>query len=153
MVRRCRHPMFKGRHCDAGLEHHGGEIAVGQLVAHAPAHAQDDDLVVEVAALEHRMAATTNHTDLRRGGLTSLPGCRCNITFPNAVRTEVLGINSQGEIVGDYTDAANRIHGFVARPVPEPSTFSLLAGVLVVAVTLGRLSRFLAHERVNALHL
>ena len=66
---------------------------------------------------------------------------------------EVLGINSQGEIVEDYTDAANRIHGFAARPVQEPSTFSLLAGVLVVAVTLGRLSRFRAHERVNVLHL
>jgi len=99
------------------------------------------------------MAATTNHGDLRGGGLTSRPGGRCNRTFPNAVRTEVLGINSWGEIVGDDTDAANRINGFVARPVPEPSTFSLLAGVLVVAVTLGRLSRFRAHERVTALHL
>ena len=51
------------------------------------------------------------------------------------------------------TDAANRIHGFAARPVQEPSTFSLLAGVLELAVTLGRLSRFRAHERVTVLHL
>jgi hypothetical protein len=39
---------------------------------HVPAHAQDNDLPVEVAALEHRMAATTNHGDLRRGEITSL---------------------------------------------------------------------------------
>ena len=56
------------------------EVAVGQLVGHVPAHAQDDHLLVELAALEHRMAATTNHDDLRRGGTTSLPGDQCNRT-------------------------------------------------------------------------
>ena len=58
----------------------------GQLVGHVPAHAQDNDLLVEVAALEHRMGATTNHGDLRRGGLPGLPGGRCNRTIPVELR-------------------------------------------------------------------
>ena len=58
---------------------------VGQLVGHVPAHAQANDLLVEVAAPEHRMAATTNHgegrvfglemiEELRRHGYTLSPG-------------------------------------------------------------------------------
>src|SRR5262247_1110978 len=58
---------------DTALEHHCGEVAVRQVVGHVPPHAQDDDLLVEVAALEHRMAATTNHGDLRLGGSRVYP--------------------------------------------------------------------------------
>jgi probable HAF family extracellular repeat protein len=35
------------------------------------------------------------------------------IDFPGAVLTNAQGINAQGEIVGFYTDAAGRVHGFL----------------------------------------
>ena len=38
------------------------------------------------------------------------------------------GINLAGQIVGIYSDANGRFHGFLATPVPEPSTL-LLAGI------------------------
>jgi probable HAF family extracellular repeat protein len=34
------------------------------------------------------------------------------IDFPGAIVTDASGINSTGEIVGTYTDAANVVHGF-----------------------------------------
>jgi probable HAF family extracellular repeat protein len=35
------------------------------------------------------------------------------LDFPGAILTNAQGINAQGEIVGFYTDAAGRTHGFV----------------------------------------
>ena len=38
--------------------------------------------------------------------------------------------------VGDYTDAANRIHGFLTRRIPEPSRLLLLGLALSLLVVL-----------------
>ena len=66
---------------------------------------------------------------MRMGGrIAAWAGCLCllaatgadaqglvvtTIDFPGAVLTNAQGINAQGEIVGFYTDAAGRAHGFV----------------------------------------
>jgi hypothetical protein len=44
---------------DAALEHHGGEVAVRELAGHVPPHTQDDDLVVEVAAVLRKYSTGT----------------------------------------------------------------------------------------------
>jgi hypothetical protein len=35
------------------------------------------------------------------------------VDFPGAIATEALGTNNHGDIVGDYTDSAGRVRGFV----------------------------------------
>jgi uncharacterized membrane protein len=35
------------------------------------------------------------------------------LDFPGATATEASGINPEGQIVGDYTDASGVVHGFV----------------------------------------
>jgi ribosomal protein L34 len=37
------------------------------------------------------------------------------IDYPGAVRTVTQGINARGDMVGPYTDAANKQHGFLLR--------------------------------------
>jgi hypothetical protein len=50
------------------------------------------------------------------------------IVFPGASNTTVTGINDEGEIVGRYLlPNSGNSHGFIADPVPEPSSL-LLAG-------------------------
>jgi probable HAF family extracellular repeat protein len=44
--------------------------------------------------------------------------------FPGATGTELYGINDLGQIAGTYNNYGN---GFLADPVPEPSTLALLA--------------------------
>jgi hypothetical protein len=60
------------------------------------------------------------------------------IDFPGATQTDAFGINSSGEIVGYYVEAvpnaADRIHGFLARRVSEPSTLLLLGVALLVGL-------------------
>jgi hypothetical protein len=47
--------------------------------------------------------------------------------FFNGVEvTQITGINNLGEISGFYSDANGVFHGFVAVPVPEPSSLGLL---------------------------
>jgi hypothetical protein len=36
------------------------------------------------------------------------------------------GLNDAGQVVGLYTDALGRTHGFIASPIPEPSPLTLL---------------------------
>ena len=56
-------------------------------------------------------------------GFVDLNGTVTNVVFPSAASTEVNGINTQGQIVGTYTDAAGALHGFIGAPaVPEAST-------------------------------
>jgi hypothetical protein len=38
------------------------------------------------------------------------------VDVPGATSTEASGINPEGQIVGNYTDAASTLHGFVAMP-------------------------------------
>lgn len=49
--------------------------------------------------------------------------------FNNGVEvTQITGISNSGEITGFYSDARGVFHGFVATPVPEPSSVYLAAG-------------------------
>jgi PEP-CTERM motif-containing protein len=48
--------------------------------------------------------------------------------FSNGVEiTQITGITDSGEITGFYSDANGVFHGFVASPLPEPASMSLLA--------------------------
>ena len=38
------------------------------------------------------------------------------VDFPNAILTVALGINTFGNIVGDYEDSGGVTHGFLAMP-------------------------------------
>jgi uncharacterized membrane protein len=56
--------------------------------------------------------------------------------------TQITGVNDSGEIAGFYVDAATGTqHGFIAtpaaNPVPEPRTFSLLLGALLLVAGQG----------------
>ena len=69
-------------------------------------------------------------------GFVAFNGTVTNVVFPSAASTQVNGINSLGQIVGTYTDAAGALHGFVgAPPIPEASTTVSLA--LLLALGLG----------------
>jgi probable HAF family extracellular repeat protein len=48
------------------------------------------------------------------------------LDVPGSVQTDANGINDAGDIVGVYFDASGNEHGFLATPVPEPSTLLLL---------------------------
>ena len=69
---------------------------------------------------------------------TDLGATYSQIDFPGATRTEARAINDAGQIVGDYYDASNVQHGFLATPelstVPEPTTLALVgSGMAPVA--------------------
>jgi hypothetical protein len=38
--------------------------------------------------------------------------------------TTINGVNDLGDIVGFYTNSSDAVIGFVATPVPEPSTWA-----------------------------
>lgn len=65
------------------------------------------------------------------------------IDVPGAIAATARGINDAGQIVGDYIDAGfSRSGGFLATPIPEPSTLTLfsigLLGMLGYARHAGR---------------
>jgi len=47
--------------------------------------------------------------------------------FNGVEETEITGINNSGQITGFYTDADGNFHGFIATPVPEPTSLAILA--------------------------
>jgi hypothetical protein len=49
--------------------------------------------------------------------------------------TQITGIANSGEITGFYSDANGIFHGFVASPIPEPTSL-LLASLGLIAVWL-----------------
>ena len=66
-------------------------------------------------------------------------GAITTIDVPGATFSTGTGIDSQGDIVGQYCDTTNVCHGFLAVPVPEPSTWALLlAGIGAVGLRLRR---------------
>jgi probable HAF family extracellular repeat protein len=48
------------------------------------------------------------------------------IDVPGSIYSAASGINNAGQIVGAFEDASGHFHGFLATPVPEPSTLLLL---------------------------
>lgn len=60
------------------------------------------------------------------------------IHFPGSRETWVGGINDHNDVVGTYRDIDGRFHGFIAYPIPEPTTLVLLmCGVaMIVAIRL-----------------
>jgi probable HAF family extracellular repeat protein len=74
------------------------------------------------------------------GGSFLLSGGRLTtINVPGSEFTDAVGINDLGEIVGYYQDASGAYHGFLADPVPEPSTLLLLAIGTLSLITVHRL--------------
>ena len=69
MVRRCLHPMFKGRHFDHEIIILCVRWYVSYKLSHRDLAAMMLERGVAVAALEHRMEAATNHGGLRRSGV------------------------------------------------------------------------------------
>jgi hypothetical protein len=63
--------------------------------------------------------------DSHRHGFLYDKGTYTPIMFPGATDTSPIDINSLGEIIGSVT-ISNEPHGFVATPIPEPSTLALL---------------------------
>jgi probable HAF family extracellular repeat protein len=63
----------------------------------------------------------------RAHGFLFSAGSYTTIDVPGATFTDITGINDAGQIVGYYGDANGNQHGFLATPVPEPSTLLLLA--------------------------
>jgi probable HAF family extracellular repeat protein len=59
-------------------------------------------------------------------GLLVSGGEYTTLDVPGSTRTLAFGINNVGQIVGEYEDSTG-VHGFLATPVPEPSTLLLLA--------------------------
>jgi probable HAF family extracellular repeat protein len=60
-------------------------------------------------------------------GFVLSDGTYTTINVPGSSRTIAYGINDLGQIVGLYSDASGQYHGFLATPIPEPSTLLLLA--------------------------
>ena len=68
-------------------------------------------------------------------GLIVKNGVYNSFTIPGSPFSEIHTINAQGDFVGSYFDANFGAHGFIASPVPEPSTVGLsAAGLLALLI-------------------
>jgi len=54
------------------------------------------------------------------------------LDVPDAAATSAFDINDAGWIVGSFRDASGTTHGFLATPIPEPTTLVLVGGGLCV---------------------
>lgn len=54
------------------------------------------------------------------------------LDVPEAAATVAHGINDSGWIVGSFRDSSGVTHGFLATPVPEPTTLALIGSCLAV---------------------
>jgi probable HAF family extracellular repeat protein len=52
-------------------------------------------------------------------------GVYTTLDVPGSTSTQVFAINDAGQVVGRYADASGEFHGFLATPVPEPTSFVL----------------------------
>jgi hypothetical protein len=65
-------------------------------------------------------------------------GAYSELSIPGAQVVTPEDINNRGQIAGYFYDSAGIAHGFLATPVPEPSTTALLAAGLGVLAWRGR---------------
>jgi probable HAF family extracellular repeat protein len=75
----------------------------------------------QVAAICWQRGCGNNSALYIDGAFMALAG------IPGAAATQVFGMNTNGDLVGTYTGNFSGLRGFTATPVPEPSTFSLVA--------------------------
>ena len=81
----------------------------------AGAAAQPTPSPAEASARADKMAARKNKNDIgiQGHGFVADNGVFTTIDFSGAVRTQPYGINNQGQVVGEYVDAASTSHGFL----------------------------------------
>jgi probable HAF family extracellular repeat protein len=89
------------------------------------------------------LAGSTQHGFLLSGGSFT------TVDVPDSTVTAIWGINDAGQIVGGYLDTASVLHGFVATPSPEPSTFLLLSFASLGFIALARYSKPRSHSVPN----
>jgi len=70
-------------------------------------------------------------------GFSDVIGNFTSINVPGAFFTTAYGINDFGNIVGGYGDAT-RDHGFIASPVPEPTTMLFLISTVIGLIVFSR---------------
>ncbi len=73
-------------------------------------------------------------------GYTDIGGIFSSFDPAGSVNTTINGVNSLGQLVG-FATIDDNVVGFVATPVPEPATWSLL-GITGLILTLVRIPRF-----------
>jgi hypothetical protein len=69
------------------------------------------------------------------------------LTIDGAATSVGTGLNNQNAVVGFYTDSAAQMHGFLATPVPEPTTALMLAGGLAALAWRRALQRHCRRRR------
>ena len=73
-------------------------------------------------------------------GVIDINGVTTTLDVPGSTNTYLVGINDNGVIAGNYTDATGQ-HGFLANPTPEPGTLSSLCLGLFVLWLFSRKKR------------
>jgi len=104
----------------------GGSVAYYLPATRAQDLSADQQLLVNIKAhIREELYRLPDYTCLALAGI------------PGTAATQVFGMNTNGDLVGTYTSSFSGLRGFTATPVPESSSFSLVAafvGVLAFCV-------------------